>query len=106
MAPTLRSGDRLVVVSRPVGPPAWPPVGAVVAVSDPRDRARTLVKRVTAVDRTAGTLEVRGDHPDASTDSRTFGRVPRAAIVGRVVYRYAPAGRAGPGPWPAGYDRS
>jgi len=105
MAPTFLAGDRLVVLGRPVGPPAWPAVGEVVAVADPRVPSRTLVKRVAHVDRVAGTLEVRGDDPAASTDSRTFGPVPRASVVGRVVYRYAPSGRTGPGPWPTGYDR-
>ena len=106
MAPAFRTGDRLVVRSRPFGPPSWPAVGDVVAVADPRVPSRTLVKRVAAVDRAAGTLEVRGDDPDASTDSRDFGPVPLAAVVGRVVYRYGPNGRTGPGPWPKGYDRA
>jgi len=106
MDPTFQAGDRLVVLSRPVGPPAWPTVGSMVAVADPRDAGRILVKRVASVDRSAGTLEVRGDNPAASTDSRTFGPVPRASVVGRVVYRYTPAGRSGPGPWPTEYHRS
>lgn len=105
MAPTFRPGDRLVVWSRPLGPPPWPAVGDVVAVTDPRVPNRTLVKRVAAVDRATGTLDVRGDDPDASTDSRDFGPVPLAAVVGRAVYRYGPNGRTGPGPWPKGYDR-
>jgi nickel-type superoxide dismutase maturation protease len=105
MAPTFVPGDRLVVVARPFGPPSWPPVGAVVAVVDPRDPSRTLVKRVAAVDRITGGLDVRGDDPGASTDSRAFGPVPRSSLVGRVVYRYAPAGRTGRGPWSRGYDR-
>jgi len=105
MAPTFLSGDRLVVLARPLGPPAWPAVGDVVAVADPRVPSRTLVKRVARVDRRARTLEVRGDDPAASTDSRTFGPLPLGAVVGRVVYRYAPPGRTGPGPWPTGYDR-
>ncbi len=105
MAPAFRPGDRLVVLARPLGPQRWPAVGDVVAVADPRDPTRTLVKRVAAVDRAAGTLDVRGDDPGASTDSRHFGPVPRAAVVGRAVYRYAPPGRTGPGPWPTGYDR-
>jgi nickel-type superoxide dismutase maturation protease len=106
MAPALRAGDRLVVLSRPFGPPAWPAVGAVVAVVDPRDPDRILVKRVASVDRTAGTVEVVGDDPGASTDSRTFGPVPLASVLGRAVYRYAPAGRSGPGPWSTEYHRS
>jgi len=104
MAPTFRPGDRLVVLARPFGSQPWPAVGDVVAVADPRDPTRTLVKRVAAVDRAAGTLDVRGDDLAASTDSREFGPVPRAAVVGRAVYRYAPPGRTGPGPWPTGYD--
>jgi len=100
MSPALLPGDRLVVVARPWPPPRWPRPGEVIAVRDPRDPSRVLVKRVAAVDRPGGTLEIAGDAPDASTDSRQFGPVPRASVVGRAVYRYAPAGRSGPGPWP------
>lgn len=70
---------------------------------DPRLPERILVKRVGAVDRGAGTLEVLGDAPGASTDSRSFGPVPRSSLVGRAVYRYAPVGRSGRGPWPGEY---
>jgi len=104
MAPTFLPGDRLVVLARPFGPPPMPPVDSVVAVTDPRNPFRTLVKRVVAVDPVTGGFEVGGDNPGASTDSRMFGPVPRSSLVGRVVYRYGPAGRTGPGPWPTGYD--
>ena len=96
MEPTLLAGDRLVVVSRPWGERVRPVAGDVVAVTDPRDPGRVLVKRVASVDRAARTLEVLGDAPDASTDSRDFGPVPLASVVGRVVYRYGPPGRSGP----------
>jgi len=105
MAPTFLPGDRLVVLAGPFGRPGWPGVGDVVAVADPRDPTRRLVKRVARLDRAAGTVDVRGDHAAASTDSRTFGPVPLAAVIGRVVYRYAPPGRTGPGPWPTEYHR-
>jgi type IV secretory pathway protease TraF len=52
-----------------------------------------LLKRVSAVDGDAVT--VLGDDPASSTDSRTFGPVPRSSVLGRVVYRYAPGARAG-----------
>jgi hypothetical protein len=52
-----------------------------------------LVKRVAAL--TPGGVDVRGDHPAASTDSRTFGPVPPALMVGPVLYRYWPRERAG-----------
>jgi nickel-type superoxide dismutase maturation protease len=105
MAPALVAGDRLVVLRLPGQNRPLPAPGSVVAVRDPREPTRILVKRVASVDPEAGTLDVRGDAPDASTDSRTFGPLPRADLVGRVVYRYAPAGRSGPPPWPAEYDR-
>jgi nickel-type superoxide dismutase maturation protease len=96
MTPTLLPGDRLLVAA---GPARWarrPAVGSVVAVRDPRRPDRILVKRVAAVDGAAGTCTVAGDNPPASTDSRQFGPVPLAGVVGRVVYRYGPPGRTGP----------
>jgi nickel-type superoxide dismutase maturation protease len=103
MAPALLPGDRLVVVAQPWAPGRWPRPGEVVAVRDPRRPDRILVKRVGGVDRSAGIFEVLGDAADASTDSRSFGPVPRSALVGRAVYRYAPAARSGRGPWPEEY---
>lgn len=89
MLPTLEPGDRLLVVrTRRVR------VGELVALPDPRRPPRLLVKRVAA--RRGPLLELRGDNPDASTDSRTFGPVPADAVWGRAVRRYAPAARAGP----------
>jgi nickel-type superoxide dismutase maturation protease len=88
MLPTLAPGDRLLV---------WrgrrPPVGALVALADPRDPGRVLVKRVAAWGEEGA--EVLGDNAAASTDSRHFGPVPPAALLGRVVRRYAPAERRG-----------
>ena len=88
MRPTLEPGDRVLLVRS-----ARPHVGDLVAVPDPRVRERLLVKRVTA--RRGRLLELRGDNPRASTDSRDFGPVAPGDVVGRVVHRYAPAGRAG-----------
>ena len=88
MLPAFRPGDRLLVI-----PVARIREGDVVAVSDPREGARLLVKRV---HRVAGDrLEVQGDNPAASTDSRHFGPVPAAAVQGRAVYRYHPPDRTG-----------
>jgi nickel-type superoxide dismutase maturation protease len=106
MTPALLPGDRLVVVGLPWLPQPWPKPGTVIAVRDPRLASRILIKRVSATDRRRGTLEVVGDHLESSTDSRTFGPVPRSSVVGRVVYRYAPPGRSGPAPWPAEYDQA
>jgi signal peptidase I len=106
MAPALEPGDRLVVVGIPWLPPPRPRPGQVVAVGDPRDPRRLLIKRVRAVRHHDDTLEVVGDAPEASTDSRTFGPVPRSSVVGRAVYRYAPTGRRGPLPRAGEYHRS
>lgn len=106
MAPALLPGDRLLVVRRPRCLAHWPAPGEVVAVRDPRHPARVLVKRVGFVDRDRGTVEVLGDDPSASTDSRAFGPVPASMVLGQAVYRYAPPGRVGGGPWYPGYDRS
>jgi len=93
MVPTLLPGDRLLVLAG-VGPwraPIRP--GDLVALPDPRRPDRIMVKRVAAVDGPG--VVVRGDNEAASTDSRHFGPVDRATVVGRVIYRYHPESRRG-----------
>jgi len=88
MRPTLEPGDR-VVLSRI----RRARTGDLVAVTDPRQPQRLVVKRVVDVSSTG--LTVLGDNPAASTDSRVFGPVPADTVRGRVVYRYHPAARRG-----------
>ena len=90
MRPGLEEGDRLLVLG-------WghPRPGDVVAVVDPRDAERVLVKRLTSVDPGDKRVTVAGDNPAASTDSRTFGPVDADLVLGRVIYRYWPEGRRG-----------
>lgn len=85
MLPTLRPGERLLVVKARRSRP-----GQLVVVRDPRATSRVLVKRVTAVD--GDKAHVTGDNAAATTDSAMFGPVP---VVARVVYRYHPSDRAG-----------
>jgi nickel-type superoxide dismutase maturation protease len=88
MEPALRHGDRLVI---------WRTgrvrEGDIVALADPRDRGRTLLKRVAAL-HPAGVF-VLGDNAQRSTDSRHFGPVGTRSLIGKAVYRYAPLARAG-----------
>ena len=92
MLPTLRPGDRLRVDPREFRSRA-PRVGEIIILIDPADASRWLVKRVTAVDLSAGTVEVRGDAPATARDSREFGPVPLRSIIGRVYECYYPPDR-------------
>ncbi len=89
MLPTLAPGDRLLVAR-----PLHLRPGQVVALRDPRHPRRLLVKRVSTV--LGDAVTVHGDNPAASTDSRVFGPVDRRQVLGAVLRRYGPGGRAGP----------
>ncbi len=99
MRPTLREGDLVVTVPLPPvagdGPlegPAWRlrerlvRPGTLVVLSEPSDRAHLIIKRATRV--TAEGVDVIGDDPGWSIDSRTFGTVPhrdvRRIVLGRL----------------------
>jgi signal peptidase I len=109
MEPTLSEGDRVLV-------DLWtlrrrlPRQGDVVVASGPGDE--DLVKRVAkepypgsdpypaallAPDSSLEpTFVVLGDNLPESRDSRSFGRLPRHRIRGRVAWRYWPLSRWGP----------
>jgi nickel-type superoxide dismutase maturation protease len=88
MLPTLRPGD--LVLTRPA---RRVHVGQLVVMRDPREPARTVVKRVASV--TPQGVVVRGDNPAWSTDSRTFGAVPVERVESVVVCRWWPLARRG-----------
>lgn len=88
MVPTLAPGDKLLVVRMP-----RLKRGDVVALRDPRDPNRLIVKRV--VSDGGAVVLVRGDNEAASVDSRDFGPVRKQDVVGSVVRRYGPPGREG-----------
>jgi nickel-type superoxide dismutase maturation protease len=92
MAPSLIPGDRLLVESWTYARRA-PLPGEVVVAGDPRDGRRELVKRVAALH--DGLVDLRGDLPAVSTDSRQFGHVPAASVRWRAVLRYWPRNRFG-----------
>jgi len=94
MAPALLPGDRLLVESRSFQRRS-PRPGEVVLAADPRASERELIKRVAAIDEETDAVDLRGDSPDESTDSRDFGVVPLSAIRWRAAFRYWPPERAG-----------
>jgi nickel-type superoxide dismutase maturation protease len=89
MQPALRPGDRILVLTW-----ARPRADDVIVFRDPEWKSALTVKRVASVT-PDGECIVSGDNPNVSRDSRHFGPVPRALIVGRVVYRYLPGRRRG-----------
>ncbi len=93
MVPTLEPGDRLLVLC--LGHRTLLRPGSLVTLAAPPGPGRPtrIVKRV--VDHHGSTVAVVGDNPDLSTDSRSFGRLPLRSVTGLVLYRYAPAERAG-----------
>jgi nickel-type superoxide dismutase maturation protease len=70
-------------------------VGDVVLLTHPRRPDALVVKRLSH--REEGGWWVLGDNAPESEDSRQFGVVPDAAIIGRLAWRYRPLrrGRAG-----------
>ncbi|MCO5203197.1 MAG: nickel-type superoxide dismutase maturation protease [Chloroflexi bacterium] len=93
MMPALEPGDWLIVERvRRGGRPVRP--GDIVLAGDPREQARTLVKRVVRIDED-GLAWLEGDNPAESTDSRHFGAVGVDEILGRVRWRYWPPRRVG-----------
>jgi nickel-type superoxide dismutase maturation protease len=88
MLPALSPGERLLVLKSPVLEE-----GDIVALMDPEHEGRLLVKRISLLG--AFEVEVLGDNPGASRDSRQFGPVGRKRVLGRIVYRYHPAPTAG-----------
>jgi len=94
MQPGLLPGDWLLVDPRAFAA-RLPRPGELVAALDPTEPSRWLVKRVAAIT-SDGRIELLGDSPEVSTDSRSFGAVEAGAIIGRPWARYWPLARIGP----------
>lgn len=83
MVPAYYDGDRLLVrYGGTVGP------GDAVLARDPRDPQLVLLKRIAR--RESGGWWLLADNPYAPGDSRQFGAVPDALVLGRVVARLWP----------------
>lgn len=83
MVPAYYDGDRLLVrYGAAVGP------GDVVLARDPRDPALVVLKRIAR--REGGGWWLLADNSYAPGDSRQFGVVPDALVLGRVAARLWP----------------
>lgn len=94
MLPALRAGDYVLATA----PPKWveaPWRGWVVVARRPDRPDLELIKRVAEPAGPGNSLTVRGDNPHSSTDSRSFGPVPRINLIGVVWLRYWPLARIG-----------
>ncbi len=80
MVPTLAAGD--FVLADPKGPIS---TGTVVVAEHPDGKGLVVVKRVAEV--TADGLDLRGDAPADSTDSRTWGPISPSRVLGTVTSR-------------------
>ena len=86
MEPALRNGEWWLV-RRTLQVRA----GDAALLVHPRRPDLLIVKRLVRLD--DGGWWVLGDNPDNSEDSRQFGFVPEANVVGRVTLRYGPIRR-------------
>ena len=82
MLPSLQPRQRLLV--KPLALQAESPSdGSVVVCRHPGDANLVITKRVWQSQ--GQWLELRGDNPEASTDSRHFGQVPLECVIGVVT---------------------
>jgi nickel-type superoxide dismutase maturation protease len=85
MLPTLLPG-REVLINPRAYTQQEPQVDDLVVAAHPQQPGFLIIKRVAAVGE--GAFDLRGDNPEASTDSRQFGWVSRDRILGQVVCRF------------------
>ena len=88
MYPTLSEGDEVLVDLRAYDRSRPRPGDVVVAVHPDRPQQR-LIKRVSTLEAQGCRLVGDNADPDATTDSRSFGLVPYAKILGKVRARFA-----------------
>jgi len=80
MLPILKDGDEVLIK-----PSQSYSIGDIVVARHPFQKT-PIIKRITEFS-TGGKLFLSGDNPEESTDSRTFGEIPAADILGKVICR-------------------
>jgi len=81
MTPNLNDGDVVLVK-----PTRRIKVGDVVLAKHPYKQSLKVLKRVSEINE-QGRFELTGDNADESTDSRTFGSISSADVLGKVIGR-------------------
>lgn len=81
MHPTLKSGEVVLV-----DPRALIAVGDIVVAKHPYKQSVKMIKRVESIE-DGERCVLKGDNPDVSTDSRSFGTIAKSDIAGKVVCR-------------------
>ena len=81
MIPSLRSGDRVLI-----DPTASVKPGDIVLARHPYKTSVRILKRLSFIE-SDGRIFLKGDNPDDSTDSRTFGSIANSDVLGKVVAR-------------------
>lgn len=79
MLPTLKDGD--IVLIKPGGNYS---VGNIVLANHPYKQSTKILKRITAISK-EGLIEISGDNPSESSDSRIFGNIHDREIIGKMV---------------------
>jgi nickel-type superoxide dismutase maturation protease len=86
MEPLFKAGDR-VIINRLAYIFTKPRVGDIVAVRNPKERNKILLKKIKN-EQPKNQYFVVGINPVDSHDSRTFGSVGKDLILGKVWFRY------------------
>ncbi|MGJ3251302.1 MAG: nickel-type superoxide dismutase maturation protease [Elainellaceae cyanobacterium] len=87
MVPLLRP-DEEVLVDLNAYRHASPRLGDIVVAEHPHRPGFRLIKRIVSIDGDHGYYFLEGDNRSESTDSRTFGSVSAAHIIGQVTSRF------------------
>ena len=82
MLPALKPGQRLLVKPHRLNQPL-PQTGSIVVCQHPTKPGLVITKRLSG--RSDQQLDLRGDHPEESTDSRHFGPVPVESLIGEAT---------------------
>ena len=82
MWPTLKPKDRVIV--RPLNQHSeLPAIGSIIVCIHPQQPSLRVIKRLSSV--ADNQITILGDCPDASTDSRQWGGIPKRCLIGEVV---------------------